>query len=267
MDEPWLHCLAECPSTNTWALEHAAQFQHGDVVYTPRQTAGRGQHGRVWYSPPGVLTMSVMLHRIPTANLPGLSLATGLAVIYAVEDLMPACKGRLRLKWPNDVWIERRKLSGILCEATSAVSAPLAQVVVGIGINRQADFAAAELDEGSIHSGTATSGTAMLNVSAISLHQVHVDVPDVRSLITRVRHYLLQVADIFTRADPAQGGLTSLLPDLRRRDALLGESIIVEQGNTLRSGQAAGIDAYGRLLIQQGDRQIAITTGRIRLSQ
>ncbi|MBW4654563.1 MAG: biotin--[acetyl-CoA-carboxylase] ligase [Kaiparowitsia implicata GSE-PSE-MK54-09C] len=265
MDVTWLHCLAQCTSTNTWALAHAAQLQHGDVVYTPRQTAGRGQHGRVWYSPPGVLTMSAMLHRVPTASLPGLSLATGLAVIYAVEDLMPACKGLLRLKWPNDVWIEQRKLAGILCEATSAASSPLAQVVVGIGINRQVDFAA-ELDEESLLSGTAISGAAMLNVSAISLHQVHVDVPDVRSLLTRVRHYLLQVADMFARTDPAHGGLTPLLPDLRRRDALLGQPITVEQGDTVWSGQAAGIDAHGRLLIQQGDRPIAITTGRIRLS-
>ena len=65
---PWLHWLAQTPSTNSWALAHAAELQHGDVVFTPQQTAGRGQGDRVWYSPPGVLTASFVLDGVNTTS-------------------------------------------------------------------------------------------------------------------------------------------------------------------------------------------------------
>ena len=246
----WLHWVEQCASTNTWAMDCAAQLHHGDVVFTRRQTAGRGQHGRTWYAPAGVLTASFVLDRLPIFQLPGLSLAAGLAVVYGVEDLLPSCLGRLQLKWPNDVLIEQRKLAGILCEANSGQFSSSTRVIVGVGLNRCADFAQAGLDEKAVG-------------SAVSLHQVSNSVPDELPLLERLRHYLIQVADILTRTSE-DSGLAALLPELRRRDALFDRSITIDLAGKTVSGQAAGIDAYGRLQLRLPDGRVCtFTSGRV----
>jgi BirA family biotin operon repressor/biotin-[acetyl-CoA-carboxylase] ligase len=238
----WLHWLRETPSTNTWAIANAAHLHHGDVVFTQHQTAGRGQGDRVWYSPAGVLTASFVLDGIPPAQWPGLSLASGLAVIYAIEDLMPTCQNMLRLKWPNDVWYDRRKLAGILCEGAGS------RVIVGVGCNRQVDLA--EL-------------TALGN--AISLHQIQRIVPTEMSLLERLRHYLLEVAGLLT-VDTAPG-LSPLLPALRERDGLQGQAVHLAIHKRQWSGIARGIDEQGRLQIQDAQGEVhAFAAGRVSLA-
>jgi BirA family transcriptional regulator, biotin operon repressor / biotin---[acetyl-CoA-carboxylase] ligase len=246
----WLHEVETCPSTNSWAIEHASQLGHGAVVFTAKQTAGRGQQGRVWHAPAGVLTASFVLDHLPVTQLPGLSLAAGLATIYAVEDLLPESQGMLKLKWPNDLLLNRHKLAGILCEATSRASAPNARVVVGIGLNRCANFNQPDLH----HTGALTN--------AVSLHQVCESVPDEMALLQNLRHYLLQVASILTRS-----GLATLLPELRHRDALLNYAVTLELPQETVKGQAIGIDAQGRLLIAEATQDAisvrAFASGRV----
>jgi len=233
----WLHWLESCPSTNSWAIAHLAQLQHGDVIYTPQQTAGRGQHGRVWHSPPGVLTASFVLEHIPVAQLPVISLGAGLSVIYAVEDLLPTLQDTLRLKWSNDVLLNGRKLAGILCEATA--HGTRGRVVVGIGLNCRVDFEQVGLNASAIG-------------QAVSLHQVSAIVPEPLLLLDRLRHYLLQTAGLLKPEQNTHesAGLTALLPALRNRDALLGHSIIVDTGNEQVTGAAAGISDRGYLLLR-----------------
>ncbi|NJK66433.1 MAG: biotin--[acetyl-CoA-carboxylase] ligase [Microcoleus sp. SU_5_3] len=249
----WLHWLDTCPSTNTWAIDRATQFHHGDVIFTRLQTAGRGQHGRTWHAPTGVLTASFVLDNLNSNLLTGISLATGLAVIYAIEDLVPDCRDMLRLKWPNDVWINRRKLAGILCEATSDKAAGKTRVVVGIGLNRCANFDRAGLDARAIG-------------NAVSLHSISSNVPDEFALLARLRHYLLELADMFATKDkPASpSGLALLLPELRRRDALLGCNVSIELPSETIAGQVTGIDRFGRLLLRLPDDRVQpFTSGRV----
>jgi BirA family biotin operon repressor/biotin-[acetyl-CoA-carboxylase] ligase len=230
----WLEHLDECPSTNTWAIAHAEKLTHGSVVFTPRQTAGRGQHGRVWIAPEGVLTASFIVDRIPPQHLPGFSLAVGLAVIAAIEKLVPSL--RLELKWPNDVLIESRKLAGILCETSSGLPG---RVVVGIGLNRCADL---HLD------------------GALSLHQVTSAVPEAMVLLEHLRHQLLQVSAI-----AAESGLSSLLADLRSRDFLYDRTLTLTLGDELITGRSLGVDAQGRLQLQLPDQSIrAFSAGHIK---
>ena len=239
----WLHWLETCPSTNTWAIAHRSKLQHGDVVFTPHQTAGRGQHGRVWYAPPGVLTASFILEHIPAAQLPIVSLGAGLSVIYAVEDRLPALQDRLRLKWSNDVLLDGRKLAGILCEATASGS--MGRVIVGIGLNCCVDFEQAGLHSDAIG-------------QAISLHQVVSIVPEPLLLLERLRHYLLQTAGLLKAEHSADesAGLTALLPALRSRDALLGHAITVETGSEAVAGKAMGINDRGHLLLQLSNGEV-----------
>ncbi len=251
----WLHTLDTCPSTNSWAIARADQLHHGDVIFTKQQTSGRGQHDRTWHSPSGVLTASFVLDNLNPNLLPGLSLAVGLAVIFAIEDLVPECRDMLRLKWPNDVWIDRQKLAGILCEATSGNVSGKTRAVVGIGINRCVDFAAAGLDVSAIG-------------NAVSLHSIASNVPDELCLLDRLRHYLLELADMFSNTDrpPEKSGLAPLLPQLRRRDGLIGCNVAIELSSETICGEAAGIDGCGRLLVcLAGDRIQAFTSGRVRL--
>jgi BirA family transcriptional regulator, biotin operon repressor / biotin---[acetyl-CoA-carboxylase] ligase len=261
----WLRWIEQCSSTNTWAIEHADQLQHGDVVFTQHQTAGRGQHGRVWYAPAGVLTASFVLDYLPVARLSGLSLAAGLATIYAVEDLLALdFHNKLKLKWPNDILCggthperNRRKLAGILCEATSKQSSH-ARVIVGIGLNLSVDFAELGLE-------THVDMDAIAN--AVSLHQISAVVPDQLTLLERLRHYLLEMAGLFSRTDiPASDtGLALLQSELCDRDALFGSEITLELATKTISGKAVGIDRSGQLLLRLSDGQVrAFSSGRVR---
>ncbi|HLO50859.1 MAG TPA: biotin--[acetyl-CoA-carboxylase] ligase [Kamptonema sp.] len=246
----WLHWVDTCPSTNTWASDRASELQHGDVVFTRRQTSGRGQQGRIWYAPTGVLTASFVCDRLPVTKLPGLSLAAALAVIYAIEDLLPNCQDLLRLKWPNDVLINERKLAGILCEATSSNTSKNVRAILGIGLNRCVNFAEAGLD-----------------INAVSLHEISGIVPDEVSLLERLRHYLLEASGILAMSDMSaeNAGLAKLLPELRHRDMLRDRTVTLELPEKSISGQAVGIDALGRLLIRLSDNRVqAFNSGRVR---
>jgi len=129
----------EIDSTNTELMRRARAGDTGPVLLVAaRQVAGRGRSGRGWASAPGdSLTFSLSLSLAP-ADWSGLSLAVGVSV---AESLDPDGAAGLRLKWPNDLWREDRKLGGILIETASApgaapVGAPAArQVVIGIGLN------------------------------------------------------------------------------------------------------------------------------------
>jgi BirA family biotin operon repressor/biotin-[acetyl-CoA-carboxylase] ligase len=109
----------------------------GHVVVADHQTAGRGARGRRWHSPPGTdLYFSIAARvALDPSRLPPLTLAVGLGVARALE-----ARGArpVELKWPNDVWIARRKCAGILVEASTRGST-LDGVILGIGIDVNRD--------------------------------------------------------------------------------------------------------------------------------
>ncbi|MBK8014521.1 MAG: biotin--[acetyl-CoA-carboxylase] ligase [Deltaproteobacteria bacterium] len=114
---------------------------HGLAVVADAQTAGRGQHGRAWHSPPGSGLYASFIVRPNTAprDAPVLPLLTGVAVREAVASLTRAALG---LKWPNDILVATppyrgRKLAGILVEA-SATETRMDYAILGIGINIRA---------------------------------------------------------------------------------------------------------------------------------
>jgi BirA family biotin operon repressor/biotin-[acetyl-CoA-carboxylase] ligase len=119
--------LPEIDSSNSELMRRARAGQHeATLLVAERQTAGRGRQGRVWQSQAGdSLTFSISLALRPQ-DWSGLSLAVGLSL---AESLHPD----VRLKWPNDLWFEDRKLGGILVEAASMGGR--SQVVVGVGLN------------------------------------------------------------------------------------------------------------------------------------
>ncbi len=130
-----LSLLSSTASTNDDARKAAAAgAADGHVIVADSQTHGRGSRGKQWDSPAGEdLYLSVVARvLVPLASLPPLTLAVGLAVADAVDELLGSAVARV--KWPNDVWIDRKKVAGILVEASSTgqVTDP---VVIGIGLN------------------------------------------------------------------------------------------------------------------------------------
>jgi len=133
-----LHILHETPSTNTAAMALAQKgAEDGTVVVAERQTAGRGRLGRSWYSPAGEnLYCSVIVRQTQSQTrldewLSWLPLLSAVAAAHAIQAVAAL---QARLKWPNDILINQRKLGGVLCESNSSRTQGRF-VVVGIGIN------------------------------------------------------------------------------------------------------------------------------------
>jgi BirA family biotin operon repressor/biotin-[acetyl-CoA-carboxylase] ligase len=194
---------------------------HGALVTADEQTSGRGRLGRDWVTPPGVaIAASLVLREWD----PLLSLRAGLAVADVAGP-------QARVKWPNDVWLDGRKVAGILAETRNGSG----WVVLGIGVNVALDPALLPPEV------AAVAGTLGRPREAIE--------PTLQELLHALEHRLAQ--------DPA-----SVISDLRERDALRGRRVVHADGE----GVAAGIDESGALLVQSGDRTIAVTTGEVRLA-
>ncbi len=136
-----VEAVAEIDSTNTELMRRARAGRVEPVLLvTERQTAGRGRMGRPWQSsdmrqPESASLMFSLGMPLAPADWSGLSLAVGVAV---AEGLDPSGEHKVGLKWPNDVWVNDRKLVGILIEtALPSDGGPDASryVVIGIGIN------------------------------------------------------------------------------------------------------------------------------------
>lgn len=127
--------LVEIDSTNEEARRRARTGEQGPLwITTARQTRGRGRRGRVWVAPPGNLSATLLLRpKRLAADCAQLSFAAALAV---ADMLAPHLPGReIRLKWPNDVLVDGRKIAGILLETESSGDGMAAYLAIGIGVN------------------------------------------------------------------------------------------------------------------------------------
>jgi len=208
-------------STNERAKELAAGgAPHGTLVTADEQSAGRGRQGRVWTAPPRSAVLMSVVVREPREILP-------LTAAVAVCDALPV---DCAIKWPNDVWLDRRKLAGILVEGRPQQG----WAVLGVGLNVHTTEFPAELD------GLATS----LRLAGIET--------DVEAILTSI----MQSLDRWLGAPP-----TAVLDAWRRRDAIRGERVRWASGE----GTAAGIDDSGALLVEVGEGRIALEAGEIHL--
>jgi len=208
--------LPEVDSTNTELMRRARAGQLEPVLLVAeRQLAGRGRLGRQWSggdAPGDVLMFSLGLP-LRMADWSGLSLAVGVSV---AQSLHPD----LRLKWPNDLWWQDRKLAGILIETTQLGDVRYA--VIGVGINITPREAA----------GLATA-PAWLQELAPGL--------DAPQALGRVLPALVRDLQRFEAA-----GWPPFAPAFAARDALAGREVVLSDGT---AGRAAGVDTSGALLV------------------
>lgn len=143
--------LASVDSTNKTAAEliQLSKAGHGTVIMAQEQTAGRGQRGRLWQSMPGRdLTFSLVLEpkELRADAQFGLAKLAALALLDTLSLLLP---GRVKLKWPNDLLVDRLKIAGILIEC-DLVGEKVRHAIIGVGLNVNstdlpAEFAATSL--------------------------------------------------------------------------------------------------------------------------
>ncbi|MEJ6712263.1 MAG: biotin--[acetyl-CoA-carboxylase] ligase, partial [Flavobacteriales bacterium] len=135
------YSFQELPSTNTWLMESlvARKLPEGTLVLADHQTEGKGQFGAIWSSEPSSsLTFSILLKPIflPISNTYDISICIALAIHDCLNELRPGFK----IKWPNDIYFENKKVAGILIENQIHKSS-CEHSVVGIGLNvNQTEF-------------------------------------------------------------------------------------------------------------------------------
>ncbi|HXR60790.1 MAG TPA: biotin--[acetyl-CoA-carboxylase] ligase [Solirubrobacterales bacterium] len=231
--------FARTDSTNSRARELAAAgAPHGTVVTATEQTAGRGRQGRTWTAPAGkALLYSAIVRPLEERHMM-LPLAVPLAVCEAAEEFNPDLE--CKVKWPNDIHVDGKKLAGVLIEARPQDG----WAVIGIGLNLRIgpdefppDLRDKAISTFSPHHGTDGRGSA--------------GPPPVGPLNNRLNHWL--------QAEPDE-----VLAAWRSRDALLGREIEWDGG----SGVAEGVDDRGYLVVvTPGGDRIAVGAGEVHLTR
>jgi BirA family transcriptional regulator, biotin operon repressor / biotin---[acetyl-CoA-carboxylase] ligase len=219
------------------------------VVTAREQTEGRGRLGRVWTAPEGkALLYSAVLRPLDERHLL-LPLSVPLAVCAAAEALRPDAE--CQVKWPNDVWLEGRKLAGILIEAKPQEG----WAVIGVGLNLYIapDEFPPDLRQPavSLFATTAeTRGESRPSLPAVARAGLH---PSLPTAAQAVSHHL----DHWVWAEQED-----VLAEWRRRDGLRGREVAWEDG----SGVADGIDDRGNLVVvvPGGDR-VSLGAGEVQL--
>jgi BirA family transcriptional regulator, biotin operon repressor / biotin---[acetyl-CoA-carboxylase] ligase len=210
-------------STNERARSLAtAGAPHGTLVTADEQSAGRGRQGRVWTAPPrSAVLMSVVLREL-SETLP-LAAAVAVCESQAVDA---------QIKWPNDVWIDGRKLAGILVEARPQEG----WAVLGIGMNVSTEEFPPELHATSLR----LAGLAVAPDDALAA--------------------LLSALDEWLARPTAE-----VLAAWRSRDALLGRRVRWADGS--KEGKAAGVDDSGALIVETADGTVTLDAGEVHLER
>ncbi len=254
------HDALDSTSDRALKLAGAEDLQLPLLVLADRQLAGRGRGDNRWWSGDGALTFSLILpkhpaaasHRTATQRETSVlatprpegafvSLGAAIAVERAIAATLPDCE--LRLKWPNDVYLQRKKVCGVLVESP-AVARPVFVTGIGINVNNSLKGAPDEVRARAI---------SMCDAGGRSL--------DRNELLVRVlREFELILSGL------ADGSL-SLREMWTRACMLQGRQVSVQSGGQITTGLCEGIDDDGNLLIRSGGGLVRCSTGVIARSE
>jgi BirA family biotin operon repressor/biotin-[acetyl-CoA-carboxylase] ligase len=237
-----LHYLESVGSTNTALADLAGRaapigdgssFSDGEppgtVVISDEQTAGKGRSGRSWFSPPGRGIWASVLVRtdMPPDRLAPLSIAGAVSVAEALHELTGP---EIRMKWPNDLLVDGRKLGGLLVEAVRSSHGNVLTAVVGIGlnVNLARDELPVEL------AGTATSLRIELGREVSRLQTLRA-----------VLQALEGCFDTFLRL-----GMAPFVDSWRNVSTLLGRSVVIEMPGRSVDGTVVDMAPSGALIVE-----------------
>jgi BirA family biotin operon repressor/biotin-[acetyl-CoA-carboxylase] ligase len=231
-------------STNAQAQRlMAAVPQRPIACVSEQQTAGRGRRGRAWVSP---YAQNIYLSITEPFNtgaqgLEGLSLVVG---IVLAETLQACGYEDVKLKWPNDVLLERKKVAGILIEIAGDLTSECV-VVIGVGVNVLMGKETGETIDQAWTSLLQSSSRGELNRNR---------------LIAVFGHKLLEAMTLF-RAE----GFRPFGPAWERHDAWFGQMVSVVSGSHVTSGRHIGVNERGALRLETADGEILANGGEVSL--
>jgi BirA family biotin operon repressor/biotin-[acetyl-CoA-carboxylase] ligase len=211
----------------------------GTVIITDHQTAGRGRLGREWLSPPrSSILLSIILYPL-LEQLPRLTIAACLAVAQSIEKVTGI---ESTIKWPNDVLIAGKKVSGILIES-DAHGDRVNYAIVGIALNINLD----------------TATIPEISETATSLKQILGREVSRREVLLALLGEFEALYSALRRGEPID-------QEWRRRLETLGKKVAVRCGDDVQEGVAEGVDEDGNLLLRHSDGSlVTIAAGDVTL--
>lgn len=241
LHQPNLAIIPVIDSTNQYLLERMNELQSGDACIAEYQQAGRGRRGRQWFSPFGAnlyMSMYWRLEQGPAAAM-GLSLVIGIVIAETLQQLGAQ---DVRVKWPNDLYLQDRKLAGILVELTGKTG-DAAQIVMGAGINLAMRGAEA----------------AQINQGWINLQEAGIAI-DRNDLAAKLINSLREALPLFER-----DGLAPFTERWKALDNFFNRPVKLLIGEREIHGIARGIDKQGGLLLEQDGEVKSWVGGEISL--
>ena len=222
-------------STQTIALSLAEQETdnlHGTVIVAEHQTKGRGRMGRSWISPFGGISLSIILKpKIKNSQITVLPLLSALSVCDVIEKMT---KLNAKLKWPNDVVIDGRKVSGILLDLSTKAD-KIDFVVIGIGVNVNIDIK--KINSDIVKSAGFYDITSLQN----ELHGKEIEKFDfIRLLLENIERYVFQLE---------KEGAREIIKKSKKISDTLGREVIVKRSNEILQGVAVDMDENDGFLI------------------
>lgn len=227
LDQGKVTVLPVIDSTNQYLLDRISTLNSGDCCVAEYQQAGRGRRGRKWFSPFGAnlyLSMFWRLEQGPAAAI-GLSLVIGIVMAEVLHDLGA---DKVRVKWPNDLYLNDRKLAGILVEMTGKTG-DAAQIVIGAGLNMVMRQVQADI----------------VNQGWITLQEAGITM-DRNTLAVRLIKELREALTLFE-----QDGLAPFLSRWEKLDNFIHRPVKLIIGDKEIFGISRGINAQGALMLEQ----------------
>ena len=216
------------------------------AIFAEMQTAGRGRQGRSWISPANTnIYFSLSWHFEKSISaLSGISLVISIAIVRALKKF--GILESVKIKWPNDILFENKKLGGILIESIS-IDSSNTSLLIGVGLN--VNLSAETTDE--------------ITQPWTSLFKITGKLQDRNSLSALLLNELITILPEFEK-----NGLTHFILEWNSRDALLGKHCEIKVGSHNKSGIALGINASGELLLKTNENIIEkINSGEIVLER
>ncbi|MDZ7765660.1 MAG: biotin--[acetyl-CoA-carboxylase] ligase [Melioribacteraceae bacterium] len=221
--------ILEVDSTNSFLLNSKEFDEDGTVVLAEEQKKGRGRLQREWLSAPDKnLTFSILLRNVDPKKINIINLGSSLAVSQAISNLYQL---NTVLKWPNDVLIDGKKISGILLESTSR-NTELDRVVIGVGINvNQSNFPGRFL------------------IEPTSIRREFNSIVSRERLLSEVINTFEEVINII-ETDPQQ-----VIDDWKDRCKMIGEKIKISSDKESKFGIFEDIDQDGFLILKSANNK------------
>lgn len=226
---PIQHCFYYDLLDSTQSYMKNNRISSPAICISQMQTKGKGRQNKQWHSPFGLNIYFSYQNQLfcPISNCQGLSLVVGLACLKSLSTLYPKLSNDLKIKWPNDIWLNNKKLAGILIDILKT-SEDSIEILIGIGMNINT------LPEHLNQIPQPATSLRIANQKVIQIEEV------LTHLISQINIYLNHLE---------KNGLHFFLNEWTSKDMLFQKEIKIKQHEKIISGKGLGITNNGLLKI------------------